>query len=87
MVDVPTSSDLMDAAMNGGKNGLASGLGQSVGRSVLGPGIGTGVGGITAAAMLDGNDRDIVATLAVESAVRELTAGMGNSGGGGGTRL
>jgi hypothetical protein len=88
MVDVPTTSDLTDAATGGAKNGLASGLGQSLGRSVLGPGLGTAAGGITAAAMLDGQDRMIVSTLAVESAIRELTAG-GMSGGdsGGSTRL
>ena len=90
MVEVPTASDVSDAATGGAKNGIAAGVGQSVGRSVLGPGIGTGAGGIVAAAMLDGNDRDMVATLTMERAINELVTGMNSGGGGsssGSTRL
>lgn len=80
MPDVPTKSTLTTAAKNGGMNGLASGLGKTLGRGVLGPGIGTMAGGIAAASMLDGNDRDMVATLAVDQGISELFA----AGGGGG---
>ena len=72
MPDVPTKSSLKTSAKNGGINGLASGLGRNLGRGVLGPGIGTMAGGITAASMLDGNDRDMVATLAVDRGIDEL---------------
>lgn len=80
MVDVPTKSGLKTAAKNGGMNGLAAGLGKNLGRGVLGPGIGTMAGGVAAASMLDGNDRDIVATLAVDQGIGELLAAGGSSG-------
>jgi hypothetical protein len=79
MPDVPTKSSLKTSAKNGGVNGLASGIGKTLGRGILGPGIGTAAGGIAAASMLDGNDRDIVATMAVDQAVGELF--MSGSGG------
>lgn len=75
MPDVPTKSTITTAATNGGMNGLAAGLGQTVGRGVLGPGIGTAAGGILSASMLDGNDRDMVATISVERAMNELFSG------------
>lgn len=82
MVDVPTTSDVTDAASGGAVNGLAAGLGQSVGRGTLGPGIGTAAGGILAASMLNGSDRDMVATLSIERATNELLAGAMSGGGG-----
>ena len=86
MPNVPTKSTLKDAATTGGMNGLASGVGRMAGRSVLGPGLGTAVGGVGAAAALDGTDRDMVATIAVDRAVDELFAGASSSGSSGGGR-
>jgi hypothetical protein len=85
MVDVPTTEGVRDAGMTGVINGLAGGVGAALGRGILGPGIGTAAGGVTAAAMLDGNDRDIVATYAVMDGMEELFSGASASGGGGGT--
>lgn len=80
MPSVPTKNTLKSAAKTGGVNGLASGIGRNVGRSVLGPGLGTAAGGIAAASALSGNDRDMVATLAIDHAMDELLAGGSQNG-------
>lgn len=79
MVDVPTTDDVKDSASGGAVPGLAAGIGESVGRSVLGSGIGTAIGAVAAGSMLDGGDRDMVATLGVERGVNELMAGSSGS--------
>jgi hypothetical protein len=86
-VSVPTSNQVVSTAKTGGVNGTAVALGETVGRGVLGPGLGTAAGGIVAASSLDGNARDMAATVAVERGMSELFAGaMGGGGGGGGVK-
>lgn len=80
MVDVPTKDSLVDTAKTGGMSGTAVALGSTVGRSVIGSGIGTAAGGVIAASALDGSQRDVAATIAVERGMTELLAGGGSGG-------
>lgn len=81
MVSVPTKNSASDAAKSGASAGVPAGLGAAFGRSMLGPGLGTAIGGVAGASMLDGGDRDTMASIAVYDAVNELLAGASASGG------
>lgn len=80
MVDVPTKDSVVDTAKTGAVNGTAVALGSTVGRSVIGRGIGTAAGGVAAASALDGQARDMAATIAVERGMTELLSGGSSSG-------
>jgi hypothetical protein len=74
---VPTKASTKKAGKSGLTNGGVLGAGEVAGRAVLGRGVGTAVGGILAAASESGQNRDMMALVAVERAANELTSGSG----------
>lgn len=71
---LPDKNSGMEAGKTGAVNGGPLAIGEALGRSVLGRGLGTAIGGIAVASAADGDQRDVMATIAVERGVSELMA-------------